>query len=120
MIKRIMVGCILICFTVTSLCGCTQIINSKADELKAYTWVAENENGTTITLSFDINYAEMDFCGKDEIATTKLSGSCIVSENGFIITETTIGEILYFSYTISGDIATITYMEQEIKFKKAI
>lgn len=120
MIKRIMTGCILVCFVVTMLCGCTQIINSQADELKAYTWVAENENGTTITLSFDINYAEMNFYGKDEITTTQISGSCIVSENGFIITETTIGEILYFGYTISGDIATITYMEQEIQFKKAI
>ena len=100
--------------------GCTQVIESTADELRFNRWQAENENGTQIFLSFDLNHAEMKFVGTDEDASGIIAGPCIVSDSGFIITDTSMGEIFYFTYALSGDKVTVGYQEQTIEFFKII
>ena len=111
---------ILICACVLLLGGCTQVIESVSDELRFNRWKAENENGTQIFLSFDLNRAEMEFVGADEEASGIITGPCIVSDSGFIITDTSMGEIFYFTYTLSGDKVTVEYQGQKIEFFKII
>ena len=111
---------ILLCAGFIFLCGCRQTIISDADELRSYSWKAENENGTVIVLSFDLNRAALCFVGADEQSSGEICGPCVVSDNGFIITDTSMGEIFYFTYDLSGDKVTVGYQEQKIEFYKIV
>lgn len=115
-IKRSILILLLSC--VVMLCGCSQSTQSVSDELRSNSWYAKNKNGTEIFLSFDMNYAELEFVGTDKMSSAEISGACVVSDSSFIITDTSMGEIIYFTYTISGDKATVCYRSQEIVFTK--
>ena len=111
---------VLVCIAMSVLCGCTQVIESDADELRFNRWSAQNENGTQLFLSFDLNRAELEIIAADGEASGVITGPCIVSDRGFIITDTSMGEIFYFGYTLSGDTATVNYQGNELEFFKII
>ncbi len=109
---------ILLCSLFIFTCGCTQAIESYSDELTLSDWRAQNGNGTEILLHFDTRSAELIISGGDEVSTAKISGACIVSNDGFVITDASMGENLCFSYSVQGDSAFISYEGQEIEFTR--
>ena len=98
-----------LCFSIVFLCACTQVSVCYADELKASKWHTQHSNGTEITLSFsDDNTAEIDIKGQKDI-TCNISGTCVVNEKSFVITDPTMVKNISIDYKLFGSRVELTY-----------
>lgn len=99
------------------LTGCTQTqIVTKADELMANEWCANDKFGKEISLSFGENTAELKVKTKD--FTGKIAGTALVDEQTVKIFDNTLKESYSFNYTLYGDKIDITYNEDTIELSK--
>ena len=101
--------CIMLCVCVAfCLCSCERVIANKADELTFSSWRGEFENGNSITLSFSGHNASFVISEKDSNKVT-IYGFCEISENEFVIHDSTTKSSFAFGYDVYFDHVDIVY-----------
>lgn len=100
------------------LCGCSQVVATSADELKANKWFGELKNGTQVSLSFEYTSALLCIKTNADEGISKISGGCLVTDHDFIITDSSIGQIIHIDYKLNGDSVDLTYNNNTVKLNK--
>lgn len=111
----------ILCITVVFillLCGCTQVVNSPADELKASNWQGVYDNGTQAGLEFGADHNAVLTLKTNDGKTVVISGGCIVNDETFMITDPKMGEGFTAGYKLHGDSVEITYHNNVVKLNK--
>ncbi len=98
--------------------SCAQINNSFAEELRASKWHTTFDNSTEVTLEFfEDNQAEISIKGDLDI-TCKISGTCVVNESSFVISDTTMAKNISIDYKLLGSEVELTYAGKTIVLNK--
>ncbi len=117
--KRFSIFAVFICLGFI-FCSCTQVSVSYADELKASKWHTEHTNATEITLEFkDDNIAEINIKG-DSDNTCTITGTCVVNETSFVISDPTMAKNVSIDYKLYGSRVELTYASSTITLYKKI
>ncbi|MDR0915038.1 MAG: hypothetical protein LBM65_07790 [Oscillospiraceae bacterium] len=103
---------------IITICSCRAIISSPADELKAGLWKSDFDNGTNISLAFEGTTAQMRITTVGSENEQIISGGCVVSDEEFVITDASMGDVLHVKYKLSGKQVAITYQGQTISLNK--
>jgi hypothetical protein len=93
----------LILLIVVLFSSCTQVPVNSADNVRMNLWKNTLKNGTTVTLSFDVNNcAVLKTTSKDKQACTTIEGLCIIDKKSILISDEATKENFVFSYKATG------------------
>lgn len=112
-------ACALLCVIVLlMLSGCQRVVENYGDELVMSSWVGELENGNTLTLRFDGNFATLSVTLFDK-KTASVSGLCEISDSAFVIHDSKTKTPYAFTYIVHFDRVEIVYGENTVSLYKS-
>ena len=114
MCMRVKFFAVLLCLLLLS--GCSKTIDSPADELRAFSWQGDYENGNTVTLSFDDSNASLSVSNND--FELELEGLCVFSDDSFTICDNGSDINYTFGYALYGDRVEMSFIDGTISLKK--
>ena len=113
---RLSAVCVLV-IGIISLVSCTRVISSPSDELKMYRWTCEEENGCSVSLSFDETDAELSVV--NDSFTFDIKGLCVLDEDTLTICDSDSGNNYSFGYQLYGDRVELSFNAGVLELNKA-
>lgn len=106
---------IALCMT---LCGCTRIVRSPADELCMSRWGTETQNGNRAELTFDGQYA--CFSVVNQSFELRIEGDCFVDDTTLVISDEATQMNYRFTYLLHGDSVELTFGDGTLILEKTV
>ncbi|MGN0518088.1 MAG: hypothetical protein ACI4II_05140 [Acutalibacteraceae bacterium] len=104
-------------FILMILCGCTRVIDCKADELVMNEWSFRNDFGAYADLSFYDDCATLTF-SSDGKESSVISGQVLVSDSEIAITDEETQQNFLLQYDLYGDKVILMYNGFELTMNK--
>jgi len=98
--------------------GCQKIISTAPDELTAYQWQNEFENGTSVTLSFENHICKLLLKTKDSKKEEIIQGGCVITEDEIIIADESMADMVRVKYTLNGNSVLLHYLGSSVELIK--
>ena len=114
--KKFVAAIIIICISMSTLCGCGTKSQGYYAELTQSKWAAELDGGCKVSLAFVEDNACLTIENAD--MKTEIKGKTIADEHSFVVFMPEIAQNYGFEYTPKGSTLELTFEGNTITLKK--
>ncbi len=105
-------------FSFMFLCSCSEIIDTPAKELRAYSWEEKSDDDITLSLSFKDDDGVLKIKDKEENKEYEITGTTIVTDKEIKITDINTLTDYSFNYALKGDSVKLAYNGKTLTLEK--